>query len=165
MTSLGEITAALLLYAQASLGGVSASLQAPQIAIMPRAEMNQNICRGHSCKATGFYSEVDGKIYLDDSLDVVNNLYHRSILLHELVHYVQHQRAPRGRVHPRNLCQAKRDAEAEAYYVQGRWLRQQGVKTGRRFAPPVLYTFLRMRMQHCERMRLTAQHDEARRTH
>jgi hypothetical protein len=58
-------------------------------------------------------------IFLDETLRPETNLYHRSILLHELVHYFQ-DRA--GEYAQMSDCQRWFRREVDAYAVQNRYL-------------------------------------------
>jgi hypothetical protein len=66
----------------------------------------------------------DFGVVLDDSLDLRNNLYHRSIVLHELVHHAQHAADRFGNVE--GGCPKRALSEGEAYEVQNRYLASQG---------------------------------------
>lgn len=62
-------------------------------------------------------------IFLDDRLDVPGNDYHTSILLHELVHYVQQQS---GRFREGD-CHSWVNDEQEAFRIQTAWLRERTI--------------------------------------
>jgi hypothetical protein len=60
---------------------------------------------------------------LDEDLDVVNDEYARSILLHELVHHAQ---ALLAKYEDLSLCESWKSSEVEAYDIQGKYLRRVG---------------------------------------
>ena len=68
----------------------------------------------------------------DETLRIEDNAYERSILLHELVHYVQHATGKFSAVS--GFCNRKSAEEMEAYKIQNMYLSRQ--RTGRR----ALYT-------------------------
>jgi hypothetical protein len=71
-------------------------------------------------------------IFLDDRLDVHGNDYHTSILLHELVHYVQQQT---GRFREGN-CDSWIKEEQEAFRIQTAWLRERTISFPQRHQIP-----------------------------
>ena len=75
--------------------------------------------------ARAFYRPGEG-IYLDDSLKPEANLFDRSILLHELVHYVQDMSGERADVKP---CLRWYQREQEAYAIQKVFLGMTGSPT------------------------------------
>jgi hypothetical protein len=60
-------------------------------------------------------------IYLDSSLDPVNDLAARSVLLHELVHFVQQENEAYAML---PVCQGWNEREREALTAQFEFLRQ-----------------------------------------
>jgi hypothetical protein len=89
----------------------------PAIHRVPRAELERYACRGQ-CSIQAWYMPEEG-IFLDETLRPETNLYHRSILLHELVHYFQ-DRA--GEYAQMSDCQRWFRREVDAYAVQNRYL-------------------------------------------
>jgi hypothetical protein len=113
MTSL---IVALLSWIHATAGyEVPATL--PTVQFVSHQVLVDTMCNGVDCSVAGMYLYGDS-VYLDDRLDVENDPFHRSILLHELVHYVQRQS---GRFTPPS-CATWLAAEREAYRLQARWL-------------------------------------------
>ena len=98
----------------------------PQIQRASVAEMQQKICSGRSCAVRAFYHE-DWGVYLDETLDVRNNAFDRSILLHELVHHLQKTTGKFDAVP--NFCVRRNAQELEAYQIQNRYLAQQGASS------------------------------------
>ena len=105
----------------------------PTVELMPGPALQQRFCK-RPCPIYAAY-QPGGSIVLDAKLDPAGDVQARSILLHELVHYVQwihHGHGPKS-------CTEWREREDEAYLVQFRWLATQpptmGGLVGRR--PPL----------------------------
>lgn len=90
----------------------------PQIQRVSVAEMQQKICGGRSCGVKAFYHPEWG-VFVDEALDIENNAFDRSILLHELVHHLQKTTAVP------NFCNRRNAQELEAYEIQNRYLSSQ----------------------------------------
>ena len=95
----------------------------PQIQRVAVAEMQQKICGGRSCAVKAFYHPEWG-VYVDEALDIQNNAFDRSILLHELVHHLQKTTGKFDAVP--NFCIRRHAQELEAYEIQNRYLAYQG---------------------------------------
>lgn len=95
----------------------------PQIQSVPAVEMQQKICGGRSCAVKAFYHPEWG-VYLDQALDIRNNAFDRSILVHELVHHLQKITGKFDAVP--NVCVRRNAQEQEAYEIQNRYLAGQG---------------------------------------
>jgi len=95
----------------------------PQIQRVSVAEMQQRICGGRSCAVKAFYHPEWG-VYVDEALDIQNNAFDRSILLHELVHHLQKTTGKFDAVP--NFCIRRHAQELEAYEIQNRYLAYQG---------------------------------------
>ncbi|MCC7547301.1 MAG: hypothetical protein IT532_06015 [Burkholderiales bacterium] len=91
--------------------------EAPRIYRVPKAELENYVCGTH-CAIQAWYRPGDG-IFLDDTLRPESNLFHRSILLHELVHYFQDQGGEYADMAP---CDRWFHRELDAYNVQNRYL-------------------------------------------
>jgi hypothetical protein len=89
----------------------------PTIYRVPHAELERYVCGAH-CSIQAWYRSGDG-IYLDDSLKPETNLFHRSILLHEMVHYFQDQAGEYGNM---DACNRWFHREIDAYTIQNRYL-------------------------------------------
>ena len=76
-------------------------------------------CSEHCRNVRGWFSYQDNAVYITLDSDVLGNMYDRSILLHELVHYVQHH-IDSPRLH--NDCATWKAREKQAYKVQYDWL-------------------------------------------
>lgn len=120
-----EVVASLFLTV-AQLSGYPLPRDAPPIHVLSEGEMAEQLC-GRPCGVRAFY--LDGRgVYLRDDLDIVNDLKARSILLHELVHHVQHES---GRFAALGSCERWLAREDEAYRIQNRYL--SGNHSGMRF--------------------------------
>jgi hypothetical protein len=89
----------------------------PVIRFLPQEDIARVIC-GEPCGARAYHLP-DAGIFLDATLDPVNDMHARSILLHELVHHVQHTRARFGALAD---CERNRELEREAYWIQNEFL-------------------------------------------
>ena len=72
--------------------------------------------RDHGLRLGGLYIPDADKIYLLQGMDL-DDPRHRSVLVHELVHYVQDQLGVAG---------TTQQLEAQAYALQERWLQEHG---------------------------------------
>lgn len=95
----------------------------PQIQRVSAVEIQQKICGGRACIVKAFYHPEWG-VYVDEALDVQNNVFDRSILLHELVHHLQKTTGKFDAVS--NFCVRRNVQEMEAYGIQNRYLADQG---------------------------------------
>jgi len=91
--------------------------EAPKIYRVPKAELENYVCGTH-CAIQAWYRPGDG-IFLDDKLRPESNLFHRSILLHELVHFFQDQGEEYAGMNP---CERWFHRELDAYNIQNRYL-------------------------------------------
>ena len=91
--------------------------EAPHIYRVPKAEMENYVC-GSNCNIQAWYRPGDG-IFLVDTLHPESDLMHRSILLHELVHYFQDRSGAYG---DRSSCERWYQRELDAYNIQNRYL-------------------------------------------
>ena len=114
-----ELAQALLLTIGA-LTGKPVPETLPEIYILPAAVMQERACKG-PCRIKAFYVPEEG-VYLSDALDIKNDVDAKSILLHELVHYIQ---SARGAFDASGIdCDRWYDQEMEAYEVQNAFLRR-----------------------------------------
>ena len=94
---------------------------APVVRFEARLALCQRVLRRDDCPVRG--ATIDGVVYLDDSLDFERPL-DSSILLHELVHYVQHDRDG-----PATTCADWLRREQQAYSIQIQALARIGADT------------------------------------
>ena len=103
-----------------TLSGYSAPAWQPDIHRVPRTQIQQMVC-DRPCATRAAYIPHLG-IFIDSALDVENDRYARSILLHELVHHAQTLAARFDSLDP---CEGWNAAESEAYEVQDKYLQHR----------------------------------------
>jgi hypothetical protein len=94
-----------------------ASKSLPPIALVTQEEINRVVCK-KPCAVRAAYIPDRG-VLLAESLDPINTPLDRSILLHELVHYLQEIN---GRFTELTPCKRWFQREHEAYAVQNQYL-------------------------------------------
>lgn len=134
MAILAELMAELLVAIQA-LSSYGAPAVAPRVAFVSQQRLQQEAC-GRPCEVYGWFPPGQ-TIFIDDRLDPTKDMVARSILLHELVHYIQQEE---GTFPPGGGCEAWLEREWEAYDIQIRWLAAQS-------ASPKSWTRLGLRRQ------------------
>ena len=90
---------------------------APEIFRVPHERLEELACT-RQCGVLATYQPGEG-IFLDERLKPETNLFDRSVLLHELVHYVQELSHERGDSKP---CERWYYREVEAYAIQKSFL-------------------------------------------
>jgi hypothetical protein len=124
-----ELVAALFSWAM-TLSGMHAD-GPPEVLARPHQFFVDTACSGHECKVYGWYAGQH-VVYVDDRLDGADTLA-ASIIVHEMVHYLQHEQAhpavaDRAAAAPADpVCTRALQMETEAYGVQREFLRQYGV--------------------------------------
>lgn len=91
----------------------------PKVAVMPDDEL-QDIRKTTRSRVEAFYSSDTATIYLSDRIDL-DTAYGQSVLLHELVHHVQHQMDLDG------IACGWSFLEGDAYTVQAAYLEEHGI--------------------------------------
>jgi len=86
--------------------------QIPEVQFVPHAFLVEAACFGVECKVLGWYNDT-GVIYIDDRFMDDDSLASRSLIVHEIMHYLQHLS---GEYTPSCLDVAAR--ETEAYWIQ-----------------------------------------------
>ncbi len=119
-----------LLYAVQVLTGYPGPAEAPRVEFVPHLQLEQMACEGR-CDIRGWYPG-GSTIYLDDRLDPIDSVWDRSILVHEIVHYVQERAGAFGQL---PTCRRWLEREDQAYALQRQWLR-----ANRPSGPPPGYT-------------------------
>lgn len=107
------------------MSGAPAPATLPEIHFVPQPQLAQMFC-GKPCKVRAIYLRDEG-VYLDESLDLQASTFDRSILLHELVHYVQAISGGYGGNTPN--CERWNKAETQAYALQNAYLTQMNTGT------------------------------------
>jgi hypothetical protein len=85
--SMNELYATLLSWA-VTLSGYPTPAQPPEVVRAPHSFFVDNACNHKECKVLGWYAG-GRKLYVDDSLDLQDSLFADSIVVHEMVHYLQ----------------------------------------------------------------------------
>jgi hypothetical protein len=116
---MASLVAALLSWVHA-VAGYPIPATAPMVQFASHQFLVDTMCGGVDCPVAGMYL-YGNTVYLDDRLDVEDNPFHQSILLHELVHYLQKHS---GLFAPPS-CTTWVAAEREAYRLQARWLAER----------------------------------------
>lgn len=93
----------------------------PEVQRVPHTQIEAMACQ-QPCRVQAIYVPHLG-IFLDEDLDVVNDEFARSILLHELVHHAQTVMA---KYEDLSLCESWKSSEIEAYEMQRNYLRRVG---------------------------------------
>ena len=107
-----------LLKAIDALSKYSIPDQLPTVHRVPHRTIEELNCGGEKCAALAVYRSGEG-IYIDDALKPETNIFARSVLLHELVHYVQDVSNELASAEP---CDRWYRREQEAYAIQKRFL-------------------------------------------
>lgn len=94
----------------------------PEIHLVSETELQQRICAGRPCRVRAFYHPERG-VFVNRDLDVVNDPFDRSIVLHELVHHLQKTTGKFDGMP--SFCNRRNAQELEAYEIQNRYLAQE----------------------------------------
>lgn len=105
------------------LAGYPVPQSSPEIHVVAHAVIEEKICRTKCRRIKAFY-HPDWGVYVDESLDLDGDSFDRSILLHELVHHVQHTKGAFELLS--SDCERRNAEEMEAYKVQNRYLASIG---------------------------------------
>lgn len=84
---MSELYVALLSWA-ITLSGYPPPARPPTVIKQPHSFFVERACNGRECKVLGWYAGGN-KIYIDERLDPERNLLASSIVVHEMVHYLQ----------------------------------------------------------------------------
>ncbi len=90
----------------------------PGVHRVPHEKIEQLTCGGEKCAALAAYRPGEG-IYIDEALEPETDIFARSVLLHELVHYVQDVA---NELASAEACDRWYRREQEAYAIQKRFL-------------------------------------------
>lgn len=104
------------------VSGYPAPESLPPVHLVRQSEIQQKVCAGKACQVKAFYHPEWG-VFVADTLDVRNEPFDRSILLHELVHHLQRTTGKFDGVD--SLCHRRNAQELEAYEIQNRYLAWQ----------------------------------------
>lgn len=115
-----------------TLSGYPKPAQMPEVVKVPHSFFVANACGGEECKVYGWYAR-GSKLYVDERMDAHNDLLAASVVVHEMVHYLQgiarNGGTPaKGTAYAEQpLCSAAIAMEREAYGVQREFLHRYGV--------------------------------------
>ena len=113
-----EILLALLLWLGNNTDIVVDNTYIPEIILISPTEICKFIQEKENCSIVAFYYLKDRSIYLPDHWSK-DNVVHKSILLHELVHHFQHIN--------NSSFQCSRHKEKQAYKIQFTFLEENGI--------------------------------------
>jgi hypothetical protein len=91
----------------------------PEVHALTQPEIQRRLCEGRPCRVKAYY-HPDSGIIVDESLDLQNDAFDRSILLHELVHHLQKTTGKFEII--TSFCSRRISEEIEAYEIQNRYL-------------------------------------------
>lgn len=117
-----ELYAILMSWA-VTLSGLPPPNEMPEIVQVSHIYLVKTACSGHECKVMGWFPPGN-TIYLDQRLNPQENLLASSIVVHEMVHYLQHQGTTRNQPFD---CVSTISLERKAYAVQREYLLRYGV--------------------------------------
>jgi Zn-dependent peptidase ImmA (M78 family) len=106
-------TIAVLLSWAVMLSGYAEPERAPQLEYKPHAFFVDEACNGQECEAVGWYNDA-GVIYLDERMRSDDSSFVKSLMVHELVHYLQHLSGK----YDSHSCKDQIVREREAYAIQ-----------------------------------------------
>ena len=87
---------------------------APELARRPHAFFVEHACGGREdCGVVAWYND-EGTVYLDDRVEDIQDPVVRSVLVHEMVHYLQHLSGK----FDLSRCEDRVTRERQAYSVQ-----------------------------------------------
>ena len=104
-----------------SIGGHQAPDHYPTVSQMPRIEIAMRIC-GSDCRVHAAYHSESG-VMIDDTLDLQRDPFGQSVLVHELVHFLQDANGTFAAMAP---CKRQYEREREAYWIQDQYLQRIG---------------------------------------
>lgn len=110
-----------LLLLASELSGLPKAEQCPDVQQMHSSQLQAEVCGQPGCSVIAYYDRERRTILLDQA-ENLDFAYSRSILLHELVHYLQD-------IHQQwhgDECQAVRQRETQAFRAQELYLQKQG---------------------------------------
>jgi hypothetical protein len=113
-----------------SLSGLPPPPEPPIVLRKPHSFFVEHACGGKECRVYGWYAG-GRKLYIEQSMDPEKNLIAASVVVHEMVHYLQASAGnglPHGGAAFRDKpgCEAALDMERQAYAVQREYLRRYG---------------------------------------
>jgi hypothetical protein len=111
-----------LLATAAVLGGYPPAAPLPQVTVIAQDALSTRVCGG-PCAVKGAFIPGQG-LFIINGLEIETDPQDRSVLLHELVHYLQDLN---GRYAGETACDRFRYRELEAYRLQDEYLSRYGL--------------------------------------
>jgi hypothetical protein len=145
---MADLYAALLSWA-VTLSGYPAPSEPPVVVHQPHAFFVQQACHGQPCRVLGWYAG-GRNVYIDETMDPENSLFASSILVHEMVHYLQgvargdDALADGAAFNVAPSCEQSVHWEHEAYAVQREYILRYGAYL------PVGLSMLHVQCEHAD---------------
>ena len=124
-SALSETMLTLLSWA-VQLSSYDAPAQPPQVQFRPHSFFVENVCGERDCQVAGWYDD-NNIIYIDQRYREIKTVEVQSLLVHEFVHYLQHQ----SRRFDSDNCDDSHRREREALAVQNDYLLRQSTAVAR----------------------------------
>jgi hypothetical protein len=118
---MNELLAVLMSWA-VTLSGYPPPAHMPEIVVVPHSELVKVACSGHECKVLGWFPP-GRKIFLDERLLPLDSTYSSSVVVHEMVHYLQQES---GKFSAPFSCEDAIKMEHEAYGAQREYFVRYG---------------------------------------
>jgi hypothetical protein len=118
---MNELYAVLMSWA-VSLSGLSPPGAMPNVERVSHEYLVKSACNGSECKVLGWFPPGQ-IIYVDDRMNVQDDLLASSIVVHEMVHFLQFE--ARDELPPPD-CETILAMERQAYLVQRQFLQMYG---------------------------------------
>ncbi len=115
-----------------SLSGLPVPSEMPVVIKVPHQYFVDNACNGRECKVYGWYAG-GRELYVDERMDPEESILAASVVVHEMVHYLQGAARnggfpAKGAAFGEVLdCTVAIDMESEAYRVQREYIMYHGV--------------------------------------
>ena len=121
--SIPELITGLLLFIQSQLGLFN-PIEPPNVEFLAMADITEIACQQPCGEVKGWTPPGD-TVYLSNELRLNQDMFDRSIVLHELVHFAQYKHKLINEPSP---CLTWKAREAQAYQLQLMWLQKHKVK-------------------------------------
>ena len=115
-----------------SLSGLPVPAEPPVVVRVPHQFFVDNACNGRECRVYGWYAG-GREVYVDEGMEPEQSVLAASVVVHEMVHYLQGTQRnggfpAKGAAFGEILdCSAAIDMELEAYRVQREFITQHGL--------------------------------------
>jgi len=112
-------TLTILLTWAVHLSNYPVPAQEPQIQFEPHEFFVEKVCGNKECRAVGWYND-QGIVYIDEKFRDDESTFVHSLIVHEMVHYLQHMSGN----FDSTSCSDSVAREREAYYIQNEYILQ-----------------------------------------